>query len=118
MARATQVSLEMQGLGIKVSHAGRDNVGGVEIWDLPTGLTESLVKMAADLCQSFVAMAGLDFTDSDRLFSRAYLKRYVDMVCIRDKHHDKDPTYQKNFTKSSANARVSERNRQAGLGRR
>jgi hypothetical protein len=118
MARATQVSLEMQGLGIKVSHAGRDNVGGVEIWDLPTGLTESRVKMAADLCQSFVAMAGLDFTGSGGLFSRAYLKTYVDMASNRDKHHDNDPTYQKNFTKSSANARVSERNRQAGLGRR
>jgi hypothetical protein len=86
----------------------------VVIGDAPVALTAGLVNSARDLSEAFAALAGLAFNDTDPVLDEAGLIDMLQGWEAKDKHHNKDAVYKKNFTKSAANAKISARNAQAG----
>jgi hypothetical protein len=111
MARAACVSVEMQRLGIAITHRRRDNVGGVVIGSRPTELTDVGLESAERISQSFVAMAGLSFTDDVPHYDQGQLKWFMMTWDRNDDHHKDDPAYKKKFIRSHANSKIDARNR-------
>jgi hypothetical protein len=83
-------------------------VGGVVIGDSPIELTRWA------LSQSFVALAGLTFTQTDPAYNRDDLKHLLNRWNEADSHHDTDQAYNKDYTRSPTNAKIAARNHPAG----
>jgi hypothetical protein len=111
IARAACVSLEMQRLGIAITHQRRDNVGGVEIRGVPMELTQNGVLRAEEISQSFVAVAGLSLTGGDPPFDQDQLRSFLHTWVQIDTHHERDPAYGMKFNRSHANVKIDARNR-------
>jgi hypothetical protein len=106
----------MQHRGLEVVHRGRENVGGVVIQGASVELEEPLAKWAYELCESFVAMAGLGLTEAEPPMNRQRLKDILTGWCEQDHHHEHDQGYKADFTSSPSNTRIASRNREVGSG--
>jgi hypothetical protein len=113
MARSACVSLEMQRWRIDITHKRRDNVGGVEIGDRPMAFPslEGMLGEVLDLAQSFVAVAGLTYSSKAPVFEQDQLRQILAEWASEDWHHERDPTYKKQFIRSHANIKIDARNR-------
>jgi hypothetical protein len=74
LAKTTCVCLEMHHLRISITHERGDNVGCAVIAGEPIALTDYMELVADQLCQSFVALAGLNLKDTAPLFIREMLR--------------------------------------------
>jgi hypothetical protein len=80
----------------------------------PVELEKSLMKWAYELCESFVAMAGLWMTEAEPPIDPQPLKDILTGWCEQDQHHEHDQASKVDFTSSPSNTRIAARNRQAG----
>jgi hypothetical protein len=107
MAQTICALLEIQNSHISISYHGRDNVGGVVIADEPVELTEDLIHRNFRICQSFLAMVGLDFSKTTPDFTAEELKDFLKTWSDPDDHHKKDQTYDTHDGNSLANRKIT-----------
>jgi hypothetical protein len=97
----------MHRLHISVAHQGRDNVGGMVVDGEPIDFIDYLELATDQLCQSFVALAGLNLENTVPPFNREMLRVVLDEWRESDKHHDKDRTHKVDYRDTIANARIA-----------
>jgi hypothetical protein len=110
---ALKPALEVQHLGIRIAHHGRDNVGGVVVGDASMRLGDWKITRPHQFCRSFVAEAGLDFTTEGYVYERHDLRCHLYNWASKDTHHEKDQAYNLDFTSLVANTKIAARNRQS-----
>jgi hypothetical protein len=109
IAKTSQVAMTMHDLNLRVTHRGRDNVGGVVI----DGVRPHFEEGEADrIFRSLIHVASLDIFSTEEvggLLSAEELGSLLTRWAVEDEHHFKDPAYHANFDGKPSNSRIAAR---------
>jgi hypothetical protein len=108
IAKNSLVAMTMQNLDLRISHRGRDNVGGVVI----AGIRPDFVEAEAGLlCRSLMHLASLDAfsPEEHELLSLEQVTSVLIQWAVQDQHHDKDSAYRAKFDGKASNSRIAAR---------